>query len=122
MFVHPASFFEDRTFRVQSRTCFVIMPFALEWSDRVYAAVSETVDGAGFTCRRGDDLRGRVILTDIWEQINRCEVVLADLTGDNPNVYYELGIAHALGKEVIPIIQVGTSVPFDQQVFRVSFL
>src|SRR5438105_1548280 len=116
MFIHPAVFFEVRTFRVRPRSCFVIMPFTASWSDRTYAIVKETVEASGYACDRGDDFRGRVILTDIWQQINEAEVILADLTDENPNVYYELGLAHALGKEVIPIAQVGTHVPFDQQV------
>ncbi len=121
MFIHPAAFFENRTFRVHPRSCFVIMPFTSPWSDRTYAVIKETVEASGFACNRGDDFRGRVILTDIWQRINEVEVILADLTDENPNVYYELGLAHALGKEVIPIAQIGTRVPFDQQVFRILF-
>lgn len=121
MFIHPAAFFEDRAFRVQPRSCFVIMPFTAPWSNRTYAVIKNIVEASGFTCNRGDDYRGRVILTDIWQQINSAEVILADLTDENPNVYYELGLAHALGKEVIPIVQMGTRIPFDQQVFRILF-
>lgn len=121
MFIHPASFFEDRAFHVRPRSCFVIMPFTAEWSDRIYEAVKQVVESSAYTCNRADDFHGRVIITDIWQRVNEAEVILADLTEGNPNVYYELGIAHALGKEVIPIVQIGTQIPFDQQAFRILF-
>jgi hypothetical protein len=62
---------------------------------------------------------GGWVLTDVWEQINRAAFIIADLTGANPNVYYELGLAHAIGKEIIPILQRGNDIPFDQRPFRI---
>jgi nucleoside 2-deoxyribosyltransferase len=49
----------------------------------------------------------------IWDQVRRAEAVVADLTGSNPNVYYEVGLAHALGKRIIFITQDDTPLPFD---------
>jgi hypothetical protein len=50
----------------------------------------------------------------VWQDIRRSEVIVADLTGQNPNVFYEMGLAHALGKAIIMIKQKGTPpVPFD---------
>jgi uncharacterized protein YjbI with pentapeptide repeats len=119
MYIHPVDFYPDRNFRVDPRACFVIMPFAEAWSQEVYGVIKEGVEGAGFVCRRGDDYFGRVVLVDLWQRLNEASFVVADLTSENPNVYYELGIAHTLGKEIVPIIQRGSRIPFDQQPFRI---
>ena len=95
------------------------MPFQEAWSNRIYRIVREIVENSNFTCRRADEYFGRVVLEDVWQRLNEAAFVIADLTANNPNVYYELGIAHALGKEIIPIIQSNTQIPFDQQPFRV---
>ena len=49
----------------------------------------------------------------IWESINRARIVIADTTTRNPNVFYEIGICHTLGKDVILITQDSEDVPFD---------
>ena len=68
---------------------------------------------------RADEIfDNRQIMDDIWENIERSRVVIADLTGKNPNVFYETGIAHALGKEVILMAQTLEDVPFDLRALR----
>src|SRR5258706_8380164 len=119
MYIHPVEFFPERNFRIDPQACFVIMPFGQSWSPRIYRIIRESVENAGYVCRRGDEYYGRIVLVDVWERINEASFVIADLTSENPNVYYELGMAHTLGKEIIPIIQNGSQVPFDQQPFRV---
>lgn len=114
MYIHPVSFFSDTNFRLDPRACFVIMPFSAPWSSRVFKIIRTIVEAEGFTCRRADDYYGRVVLDDVWKRLNEAAFVLADLTLENPNVYYELGIAHTLGKEIIPIIQSQSRIPFDQ--------
>lgn len=118
MYVYPAEFFEDRRYRVDTRLCFVLMPFSEPWSDGVHAAIQSAVTDAGYSCRRADDDVGRIVLRDVWRRINAAAFLVADLTAFNPNVYYELGIAHTVGTPVIPIAQRGTTVPFDQAAFR----
>jgi hypothetical protein len=61
------------------------------------------------------------VLSDIWAGLNEAAFVIADLSDANPNVYYELGIAHTLGKNIIPLLQELQRVPFDQQPFRILF-
>lgn len=124
MFVRPVPFFEDRTFPINARLCFVIMPFAEQWSPRIYREIRETVENRcnlEYECRRADDFYGKVVLGDIWQRMNEASFIIADLTNQNPNVFYELGLAHALGKDVIPILQNGHTIPFDQQPFRILF-
>jgi hypothetical protein len=119
--ITPVSFFADEDFSIDSKLCFLIMPFGELWSGRTHRVVKEVVENLGFDCRRADDYYGKVVLHDIWERINRAAFVVADLTSANPNVYYELGLAHALGKEIVPLLQDGYSIPFDQQPFRILF-
>jgi hypothetical protein len=59
-----------------------------------------------------------VIVQDIFRLIFRAFIVVCDFSGRNPNVFYETGIAHALGKHVIPIAQHISDLPFDLQAHR----
>jgi hypothetical protein len=81
--------------------------------------IKAIVESEGINCKRADEIHGTNIITfDIWEKINRARFIIADLTGKNPNVFYEIGLAHALGKEVILITQTMDDVPFDLKSIR----
>jgi hypothetical protein len=99
--------------------CFVIMPFAPEFDD-VYEVIRATVEQYGFDCVRADEryLSGP-IFDDFIDEIQRADVVVADLTGKNPNVYYEAGYAAALRKPLIQIAQSVADLPFDVRHLRV---
>lgn len=95
----------------------MMMPFA--GFDRVHQTVKSAVEAAGYECRRADDFWVHShIMQDIVELICTSKVIICDLTGKNPNVFYEAGIAHSLGKEVILITQHRDDVPFDLQSLR----
>jgi len=98
--------------------CFVIMPFAAEF-DSVYEVIRQTVVTHDFECIRADRryLVGS-ITEDINEQIRQADLVVADLTGKNPNVFYEVGYAAALQKPVIQIAQSLENLPFDVRHLR----
>lgn len=100
-------------------TVFVLMPFSEEF-DSVYTGfIKPSLEQAGFDVQRADDIESqRSILRDILEKINTSNLIVADLTGLNPNVFYELGLAHALQKPVILLTQVIEEVPFDLQSYR----
>ncbi|MEK0371228.1 MAG: hypothetical protein QQN55_08765, partial [Nitrosopumilus sp.] len=69
---------------------------------------------------RADDLfRPSVIVSDLWDMIQRADILLAELTTKNPNVFYELGLAHAISKPVILVSETMDDVPFDLQQLRV---
>lgn len=61
---------------------------------------------------------GHDVMEDIWKGIVQSELVLADTTGRNPNVFYEIGIAHSIGKEILLITQSVSDIPFDIQRYR----
>lgn len=106
----------------EPRLCFVAMPFGSEELNDIYEYfVKPSIqDKCGLACERGDDVFGsNVIMEDIREAIGRARLVLADLTGKNPNVFYEVGIAHTLDKEVLLLSQSVEDVPFDLRHRRV---
>jgi len=101
-------------------TCFVMMPFG-DWFDRYYKEIYiPAIKEAGFEPVRADELFSTGSVVDqIWEQIRKSKVLLADLTGKNPNVFYELGLAHADRKPVIFTSGNLEDVPFDLRHLRV---
>lgn len=100
--------------------CFTIMPFG-EWFDDYYTDIYiPAIEAAGLKAARADDLyRPSTIVQDIWNYTKEAKLVLVDLTGKNPNVFYELGLAHALAKPAILITNCIDDVPFDLRALRV---
>ncbi len=97
----------------------VMMPFSAEFTS-VYTAIKRASGGCGCRCLRVDDIwEDSTIVQDIFNLIFRAQVVVVDFTGKNPNVMYETGIAHTLGKHVVPISQALDDVPFDMRHHRV---
>lgn len=100
------------------RTCFMVMPFKRELKP-VYKVVQQTLSEGGWVVARADEIpRPSHIGTAIWHAIMTSELVVADLTGDNPNVFYEVGMAHAVGCDVILLTQ-ERKIPFDVAAERV---
>jgi hypothetical protein len=97
------------------KICFIVMPFSDEDLQVVYEDfVKPTVIAEGFQCERGDDVFGsNVVMDDILSSIETCDMVIADLTRKNANVFYEVGIAHTLKKPVLLLAQSIEDVPFD---------
>lgn len=96
--------------------CFIVMPFGVESLSIVYEDfVKPTLaDRCQLRPERGDDVFGsNVIMDDITKSIRRARLIIADLTDRNPNVFYEVGIAHALNKQVLLMTQSIDDVPFD---------
>jgi hypothetical protein len=103
-----------RNFQTDSSLCFVLMPFAEEFYQIYEQAISVASENAGLRCMHaGEIFDNREIVEDIWESICTAQIIVADVTHRNPNVFYELGICHTLGKEVIVITQNSVDVPFD---------
>lgn len=111
MIISP-KLFKGEDYTTDENLCVVIMPFNVDWSTDMYETFKEAVDG--FSVWRSDEeYRDDVIIQTIWEKINRARFVIADCTGRNPNVFYELGIAHTLGKSVFMCSQNREDFPFD---------
>lgn len=95
-----------------------MMPFDASFN-AVYSAIRLAASNAGLVCRRADDIwENPAIIQDVVSLIDRSRVVICDCTGRNPNVFYEAGIAHTLGREVILITQNEGDIPFDLRHLR----
>ena len=108
---------------VASDTCFVMMPYAAPHGAYYSKVYEPAIEKAGLTAVRADaDLFGTgKIMDQIWAGINSASVLVAELTTRNPNVYYELGLAHALKKPVVLVSSNEEDVPFDLQHIRVIY-
>jgi len=95
-----------------------MMPFDAGFN-AVYEAIQQASSNAGLRCRRADDIwENAAIIQDVVALIDRSRIVVCDCSGRNPNVFYEAGIAHALGREVILITQSEHDIPFDLRHLR----
>lgn len=105
---------------MNEKHAFVLMPFAEDFSDVFTFLISDALRDAGYIVKRADDIKSqRNVIGDIIEGIANSDLVVADLTGANPNVYYELGVAHGLNRNVILITQDIDELPFDLRSYRV---
>ena len=100
-------------------SAFVIMPFDKAF-DSVYGSfIRPLLKNAGFKVHRADDIDSQQnILKVIVESIVKSDLIVADLTDANPNVFYEVGLAHALEKKVILITQSIDEIPFDLKPYK----
>lgn len=111
--------FNTLKFKRKERHCFFLCPFS-EPFDAIYSDhVKPILETEGMTVDRADEIFGtQPIIEDIWESINSAELILADVTGKNPNVMYEIGMAHTIGKPVVIMTQEIEDVPFDLKHYR----
>jgi hypothetical protein len=108
-------------------TCFVIMPIGprgsriRKRSTRLFETViAPAARDAGYAPVRADQLPGAgMVMTQIVHHLANDPLVIADLTGANPNVYYELALRHAMRKPVLGTIHTGEALPFDISALRV---
>ena len=95
-----------------------MMPFSAAF-DEVYAVITRASSRTNMRCSRVDGIwENHAVIQDVIALIDRSRYVVCDCSGRNPNVFYEIGIAHTLGKEVILITQSGVDVPFDLKHLR----
>lgn len=102
-----------------TKTCFVISPFGEPFDTYFSKILKPAIEKCGLYAVRGDSLfRPTTIVDDIWQSIQSASVLVAELTGRNANVFYELGLAHAISKPVVLLSQSIDDVPFDLRGIR----
>jgi len=102
--------------------CFVVMPFDSLFEREYTRVIKPAVESVGLECVRGDEIYSeQSIVQDIWKATRTCRVVVAELSGRNPNVMYEVGLAHALGKPIVLLTRNQADVPFDLKALRYVF-
>jgi hypothetical protein len=108
--------------RRQLPTLFVVMQFTDQFNELYEDVVKPVAGQAGLEVVRADEIEGPgLIISDIERQVLEAQIVLADITPKNPNVYWEVGYAHAKGKPTILVAEHGTQLPFDVSGFRALF-
>jgi hypothetical protein len=110
--------FRKRDFVFDRKLVFVLMPFSESWSDRIWEKLKAIIESKDLRAERADNKYGAIITEDIWSGIVESRLIVCDTTGWNPNVFYELGIAHTVGVPVILLTQPTNRLPFDTQGFR----
>lgn len=112
--------FKQSTVKVNEKLCFIIMPFTDKLNPIYESIIKPVIKDLKLECLRADEIfTSKPIIEDIWDNIKKARFLIADLTERNPNVFYELGLAHALNKEVILLTQDINDVPFDLRHFRI---
>ena len=115
---HPTVFHIPEHESIEPTLASAMMPFDAAFS-LVYECIRKAAEIVGLRCRRADDIWENVsIIQDVVSLIDRSRIVICDCTGRNPNVFYEAGIAHTLGRDVILITQNDHDVPFDLRHLR----
>jgi len=93
---------------------FVLMPFTSDFDDVYQLGIKATCGELDIYCERVDEqIFQESILDRIYNQIAKADLIIADMSGKNPNVFYEVGYAHALGKNVILLTKEAKDIPFD---------
>lgn len=118
--------FRQTSFQSTLTRAFVVMQFAEPYDSLYREVIKPVAEQADFTVFRADDVfRPGIILQDILRSITTSDVIIAEITPTNPNVYYELGYAHAIGKPTILLAEKDADpakhLPFDISGFRVIF-
>ena len=93
---------------------FVLMPFSAEFDDTYELAIKPACEQAGAYAERVDkQIFTGSILERVFNQISKVDLIIADMSERNPNVFYEVGYAHALGKTTILLTNQTYDIPLD---------
>jgi hypothetical protein len=114
--------FSDLTVSTGRPKAFVVMQYAEPYDTFYREVIQNQAEASGFDVVRIDEKAGPgIIFQDIQREIEQAEIVIAEITPTNPNVFYELGYAHALGKPTILLARRESELPFDIRSFKVVF-
>jgi len=101
---------------------FIVMPFNGAFDDLDKQVIRKVCDKLKLDPVRADDVSGPgIVVADIAQKLRDAQVVIAEITESNCNVYYEIGYAHALNKPTILLAQQGVKPPFDVSPFRILY-
>ncbi len=93
---------------------FVIMPFSDDMLDVFMLGIRSVTEQLGMVAKRADDIdHSGQIIEEIQSAIREYDIVIGDTSGANPNVCYEIGFAHGLGKQCVLMCKKGNKLPFD---------
>lgn len=114
--------FRNTVFSASRPTVFVVMQFGQPYDSLYTEVIKNVVEEMGLEAYRADDVyQPGIILQDVIRGLTESEIIIAEVTPANENVFYEIGFAHALGKTTILLADRGKSLPFDIAGYRVIF-
>jgi hypothetical protein len=120
--IYPRAFVAAAKLCREKNRVFVAMPFEASHSRALWKLVQSVCKVRNLEPRRADSSQyPRAIVADILEELETAEIIIADLTGLNPNVLYELGIAHVRCDSVVLLCERGQALPFDLASIRCLF-
>jgi len=101
------------------KVALVLMPFDASFNDIYRLGIKEVFENHGYSCSKVDEevFQGQII-SEIQNRIIASDIIIAETTDKNPNVYYEVGYAHALNKQVILITKDASTLPFDLKGYK----
>ncbi|HEV7509964.1 MAG TPA: hypothetical protein VGS07_34145 [Thermoanaerobaculia bacterium] len=105
------------------RKVFVVMPFRDDTEDLWTLGILPAAEALGWECSRADtDVSQGFLVSHIYKEISESDVIIGEMTGQNPNVFYEIGVAHALGKPTLLLARSGEDLTaFDTRGFHHGF-
>jgi len=110
--IHPI--FKNTKFAIQKK-CFIRLS---NDDEMLFATLCEVLNSVNLEGIRSKSLEGVKALDALWQEINESELLILDISGKNTTAFYELGLAHTLGKEVILLVQDARELPFDFKKFK----
>jgi len=111
--------FSDFRYVAEPGRLFVVMQFGAPYDDLYNEVIVPVAAESGLKASRADEMSGPgIILSDIVREIRESTAIVAEITPANPNVYYEVGYAHAAGTPTILLVRRGQELPFDIRSFR----
>lgn len=113
--------FKGPNISINPRQVFVLTPFNSD-EDDTYQTIKAACSAAKLSCMRGDEENATGdILRHITKKIAQSGLIIANISGRNPNVFYELGIAEAMSKKIIVVDRYSDEVPFNVAARRIVF-
>jgi hypothetical protein len=104
---------------VEGLDVFVLMPFKADMLPVYEDHIKPTCASMGLTVQRADDFfTAHSVVQDVWNAIVSARSIVADCTDRNPNVFYEIGLAHTIGKPTVLLTQRAEDIPFDLRHLR----
>lgn len=121
-FKDEVELFDIKAFPIKPKV-FVVMQFSREYNELYEEVIKPVVEDSGYECIRADEFYTTTpILKDIIENIEGSKAIIAEITPDNPNVFYEIGYSHAINKPTILLCDHRREkLPFDISSFRTLF-
>jgi len=114
--------FSDISISSEKPRAFVVMQFTEPYDSLYQEVIKPVCEEMNLSVYRADEVyKPGIILKDIIEGLVESEIIIADITPPNPNVFYELGFSHALNKITILLAQCGSELPFDIRSYRFIF-